>query len=152
MRSYTLVVSEIAENRVVYNKGILITDLTGDPVKLADGTRYTDAQHRITEFSLGKRWTARHRLVKPNGSAYDSEIAYRVVARERITVPAGSFEAFHVEGVGWSKGDKVGVDVVNQFWISPEVRRYIVHESRTRFASGKLSKHERYELTGYAQR
>lgn len=40
----------------------------------------------------------------------------------------------------------------NQFWISPEVRRYIVHESRTRFASGKLSKHERYELTGYAQR
>ena len=36
--------------------------------------------------------------------------------------------------------------------MSPEVRRYIVHESRTRFASGKLSKHERYELTGHAQR
>lgn len=152
IRSYTLVVSEIAENRVVYNKGILVTDLIGNPVKLADGTRYTDAQHHIGEYSLGKRWTARHRLVKPNGSAYDSEIAYRVVGRERITVPAGSFEAFHVEGVGWSQGDKVGVDVFNQFWISPEVRRYIVHESRTRFASGKLSKHERYELTGFAQR
>ena len=152
IRRYTLVVSEIAENRVVYNNGSLITDLIGNPVKLSDGTRYTDAQHHIAEYSLGKRWTARHRLVKPNGSTYDSEIEYRVVARERITVPAGTFEAFHIEGVGWSQSDKYGVNVYNQFWISPEVRRYITHESRTRFASGKLSKHERYELTGYAQR
>ena len=126
--------------------------MIGNPVKLSDGTRYTDAQHHIAEYSLGKRWTARHRLVKPNGSTYDSEIEYRVVARERITVPAGTFEAFHIEGVGWSQSDKYGVNVYNQFWISPEVRRYITHESRTRFASGKLSKHERYELTGYAQR
>ena len=143
---------DITENRVVYNNGSPITDLIGNPVKLSDGTRYSDAQHHIAEYILGKRWTARHRLVKPNGSAYDSEIDYRFVARERITVPAGSFEAFHSEGVGWSQSEKHGVKVYNQFWISPGVRRYIVHESRTRFASGKLSKHERYELTGYAQR
>lgn len=143
---------DINENRVVYNNGSPITELIGNPVKLSDGTRYSDAQHHIAEYSLGKRWTARHRLIKPNGSAYDSEIDYRFVARERITVTAGSFEAFHIEGVGWSQSDKYGVNVYNQFWISPEVRRYIVHESRTCFASGKLSKHERYELTGYAQR
>ena len=123
IRKYTLVVSEITENRVVYNNGVLITDLIGNPVKLSDGTRYTDAQHHIAEYSLGKRWTARHRLVKPNGSTYDSEIDYRVVAKERITVPAGTFEAFHIEGVGWSQSDKYGVNVYNQFWISPEVRR-----------------------------
>jgi hypothetical protein len=35
---------------------------------------------------------------------------------------------------------------------SAEVRRYIALETRPQFASGKLSKHERYELTGYAQR
>jgi len=40
----------------------------------------------------------------------------------------------------------------HEFWISPEVRRCIAHETRQRFANGKLVKHERYELTGYAQR
>jgi hypothetical protein len=76
----------------------------------------------------------------------------RVVAKERITVPAGAFEAFHIEGVGWSQSDKYGVNVYNRFRISPAVRPCITHESRTRFASGKLSNHERCELTGCAQR
>lgn len=152
IRRYTLVVSEITDTQVIYNNGALITDLIGNPVKLSDGTRYTDAQHHIAEYSLGKRWTARHRLVNAKGSTYDSEIDYRVVAKERITVPAGTFEAFRIEGVGWSQSDKYGVNVYNLFWISPEVRRYIAHETRQRFANGKLVKHERYELTGYAQR
>lgn len=151
IRKYTLVVSEITDTQVIYNNGILITDLIGNPVKLGDGTRYTDAQHHIAEYSLGKRWTARHRLTRGNGSTYDSEIEYRVVAKETITLPAGTFEAFRVEGVGWSQGEKFGVNVYNLFWISPEVRRYLAHETRQRFANGKLVKHERYELTGYAQ-
>jgi hypothetical protein len=150
IRRYTLVVSEITDTQVIFNNGIVITDLIGNPVKLGDGTRYTDAQHYVAEYSLGKRWTARHRLVTSRGATYDSEIDYRVVARESITLPAGTFDAFRVEGVGWSQGEKFGVDVFNLFWISPEVRRYLAHETRQRFANGKLVKHERYELTGYA--
>lgn len=152
IRRYTLVVSEITDTEVIYNNGTLITDLIGNPVKLGDGTRYTDAQHHIAEYSLGKRWTARHRLTRGNGSTYDSEIEYRVVAKETITLPAGTFDAFRVEGVGWSQGEKFGVNVYNLFWFSPEVRRYLAHETRQRFANGKLVKHERYELTGYVQR
>jgi hypothetical protein len=152
IRKYTLVVSEITDTQVIYNNGSLITDLIGNPVNPSDGTRYTDAQHHIAEYSLGKRWTARHRLTRGNGSTYDSEIEYRVVAKENITLPAVTFEAFRVEGVGWSQGEKFGVNVYNLFWISPEVRRYLAHETRQRFANGKMLKHERYELTGYAQR
>ena len=152
IRKYTLVVSEVNDNQVVYNNGMLITDLIGNPIKLADGTRYTEAQHYIAEYSLGKRWTARHRLVNARGTTYDSEIDYRVVAKENITLPAGTFEAFRVEGVGWSQAAKFGVDVYNLFWISPEVRRFLAHETRQRFANGKLVKHERIELTGYVQR
>lgn len=33
---------------------------------------------------------------------------------------------------------------------SAEVRRYIALETRPKFANGKLSKRERYELPGYA--
>ncbi|HOG03407.1 MAG TPA: hypothetical protein PLL14_05480, partial [Accumulibacter sp.] len=152
IRQYTLVVTAITDTQVIYNNGSLITDLIGNPVKLADGTRYTDAQHQIADYSLGKRWTARHRLTNAKGATYDSQIEYRVVARESVTLPAGTFDAFRVEGMGWSQGERFGVEVYNLFWISPEVRRIIAHETRQRFANGKLVKHERYELTGYVQR
>lgn len=152
IRRYTLVVTEITETQVIYNNGSLVTDLIGNPVKLADGTRYTDAQHQVAEYSLGKRWTARHRLTTPNGAKYESQIDYRVVAREQVTLPAGTYEAFRVEGIGWSQGEKFGVNVYNLFWISPEVRRVIAHETKQRLQNGKILKHERYELTGFVQR
>lgn len=152
MRRYTLVVSELSDTQVIFNNGTFITDLIGNPVQLADGTRYTDAQHQIADYSLGKRWTARHRLTRPSGATFDSQIDYRVVGKENVTLPAGTFEAFRVEGIGWSQGEKYGVNVYNLFWISPEVRRIVAHETKQRFANGKIVKHERYELTGYVQR
>ena len=63
--------------------------------------------------------------------------------RERLALPCGDFEAFRIEGVGWSQSDKYGVNVYNLFWISPEVRRYIAHETRQRFANGKPVKHDK---------
>jgi uncharacterized caspase-like protein len=152
IRKYTLVVTEITDTQVIYNNGIFITDLIGNPVKLANGTRYTDAQHNIAEYSVGKRWTARHRLTLANGSTYDSQIEYKVVDKETITLPAGDFDAFRVEGTGWSQGEKFGVNVYNLHWFTPEVRRMVAHETKQRFANGKLVKHERTELTGYVQR
>jgi len=152
MRRYTLVVSELSDTQVIFNNGTFITDLIGNPVQLADGTRYTDAQHQIADYSLGKRWTARHRLTRPSGATFDSQIDYRVVGKENVTLPAGTFEAFRIEGIGWSQGEKYGVNVYNLFWISPEVRRIVAHETKQRFANGKIVKHERYELTGYVQR
>ena len=97
MRRYTLVVSELSDTQVIFNNGTFITDLIGNPVQLADGTRYTDAQHQIADYSLGKRWTARHRLTRPSGATFDSQIDYRVVGKENVTLPAGTFEAFRIE-------------------------------------------------------
>ena len=152
IRRYTLVVTEITDTQVIYNKGVFITDMIGNPVKLANGTRYTDAQMYIAEYSLGKRWTARHRLTLANGSNFDSQIDYKVVGKETITLPAGAFDAFRVEGTGWSQTEKYGVNVYNVYWITPEVRRVVAFETKQRFANGKLVKHERIELTGYVQR
>jgi uncharacterized caspase-like protein len=151
IRRYTLVVTEVTDAQVIYGKGEYVTDLIGNPVRLADGTRYTDAQHHVADYSLGKRWTARHRLTNAAGS-WDAQIEYRVVAKESFTLPAGTFEAFRIEGIGWSQGERYGVNLYNQFWISPEVRREIANETKQRLATGKIVKHERHELTGYVQR
>ena len=152
LRKYTLIVTEITDTQVIFNNGSFITDLIGNVVKLADGTRYFGAQHMVPEYSLGKRWTARHRLTLPNGVSNDARIDYRVVAKETVTLPAGVFDAFLVEGVGWSQGPKLGVHVENRYWITSAVRRLIAHETRQAFPNGKLVKHERTELIGYVQK
>lgn len=152
LRRFPLRVTEITDTQVVFNNGSLITDLIGNPVKLPDGTLYTDAQHYIADYSLGKRWTARHRLKRAAGYSSDSEIDYRVVAREKISLPAGEFEAFRVEGRGWSEGDRGVFSVYNRYWVAPEVRRYLVLETRQTHSSGKVVRNERTELVGYVQK
>lgn len=105
-RRYPLRVTAVTDTQVLFNNGSSITDLIGNPVKLSDGTLYTDAQHYIPDYSLGKRWTARHRLKRAAGHGYDTEIEYKVVAKEKTSVPGGVFDAFRIEGAGWSQGDK----------------------------------------------
>ena len=151
MRKFTLTVTSINETQVIFNDGSYISDLIGNPIKLSDGTRYTDAQHQIAEYSLGKRWTARHRLTRPSGSTFDSVIDYKVVAKESVTLPAGTYDAFRVEGSGWSQSEKHSVHTSNLFWIAPEIRRYVAFDTRKKLASGKLLSYERYELTSYTQ-
>jgi uncharacterized caspase-like protein len=151
-RKYTLVVTEITDTEVIYNKGSFVTDLIGNPIKLANGTRYVNAQHMVPEYSLGKRWTARHRLTLANGGTYDSQVNYKVVAMENVTVPAGVFNAFRVEGDGWSQGDKGTFRVQNTYWIATGVRRVIGFETRQTHTSGKVVKYERVELTAYVQK
>jgi hypothetical protein len=67
-------------------------------------------------------------------------------------VPAGTFDAFRVEGNGWSNASKGGsVNVKQTFWIAPGVRRMIAGEIYRRHQSGKVLSNERRELTAYTQ-
>ena len=52
---------------------------------------------------MEKKWSTRFKVNNPNGLTAENEIEFKVVAREQITVPAGSFDAFRVEGEGWSR-------------------------------------------------
>jgi hypothetical protein len=152
LRRYTLRVTEITTSEVWFNNGSLITDLIGNPVKLPDGTQYTEAQHYIADYSLGKRWTARHRLKRAQGHAHDTEIDYKVVAREKTSVPAGIFDAFRIEGVGWSQGEKGVFSIHNTYWIAAEVRRFIALDTRQTHSRGKVVKNSLFELLAYVQK
>jgi hypothetical protein len=71
------------------------------------------------------------------------------VAREKITVPAGSFDAFRVEGNGWTRGEAGSLQLTMYYWVAPGVRRFVALENYHRFARGKVQKHERFELMEY---
>ena len=76
----------------------------------------------------------------------------RVADRERITVPAGTFDAFRVEASGWGTGSEVNVHWDWKRWYAPEqVRRPVAGERVHKNQAGVISTSSRLELLAYRQ-
>ncbi|MBL8326035.1 MAG: caspase family protein [Rubrivivax sp.] len=79
------------------------------------------------EISLGKRWRSVSLLSKGYGLPFSvsgwklatAELEHRAVARERIEVPAGTFEAFRVEAQGWRVADRQESRLSRVLWLDP---------------------------------
>ncbi len=151
-RQYTLVVSQITETEVIYGKGGFVTDLIGNWIKFNDGRTLTGAQYFIPDYSLGKRWTSRHRSTSTKGEPFDTVVDCRVVARERRTVPAGTFDAFRIECAGWTRGQSgTQVEIKSRYWLAPEVRRFIDGFFWRRTTRGTVLENKIVQLLDYKQ-
>jgi len=106
----------------------------------------------IAEYALGKKWSTRYKITYPNGQTGEFEVDFRVVARERITVPAGTFDAFRVEGEGWGRGWFGSLSTKPKYWIAPGIRRPVASdEFRRSTKGGNVIANERRELVAYTQ-
>jgi hypothetical protein len=149
MRTYTLRVSRIDDDEVILNDGLLSTDLLGNPRKQSDGDRQTQSQMYISEYSVGKKWTTRYKLIKPDGNEYQGEWELKVLGRDKVTVPAGTFDAFYVEGNG--RGEDAGSTLFIAYWITPEVGRFIMRDYKRYSRSRVVTRNYRTELLSYTQ-
>jgi len=169
-RHYTIAVAQVNESQVIFNNG-LVTDLQGNTLRTGDGRVFTDNQNIPVAFAVGNQWTTRYRVTQPGGQVFDVEMHYVIVSRAPLTVPAGSFDAFLIEGAGftWGKGGKI--ELITRFWWDPQrVRRPIAREEfrqirldggagwqgQRRFRPNTQGKvrvlvSERHELTAYKQ-
>lgn len=151
IRKYALPVSEITETEVIYGKGGFVTDLIGNWIKMSDGRVFSGAQYFVPEYSLGKRWRSRHRVSTAKGDQYDTVYDFKVAARENKTVPAGSFDAFRIEGSGWTLGPAGNIRLESRYWVTPSIRRFIAAEFFQQNSRGKVVKSQRVELLSYTQ-
>jgi len=146
-RKQKQVVTAVTDNEVVINNGVLILDLLGNVVKIPNGTRFIGRQDFAVEYAIGKRWSTRVKSTQGDIEG-DVQSEFRVVARENITVPAGKFDCFKVEGrgeglsTGGGRGLRTGVAHLHgeaTYWIAPGlVRRPVVQEvKRTVAPSGQ---------------
>lgn len=150
-RNIVMQISAITDDEVIFGNGRLVTDFFGNPLKTPNGWKFTGAQFYIAEYALGKKWITRFK-VDHGGFTSENEYEFRVVTREKITVPAGTFDAFRIEGNGWSNGSRGGsVNVKPTYWIAPGIRRFIAGEMYKRHSSGKVIANERQELIAYTQ-
>ncbi len=154
-RTYGRRVTAISDNEVIFNDGAPVTDLLGNPIRNRQGMRFNGNQFFIPEYSVGKRWIVNWERVSPNGRIRNIEFDLRVIDKERITVPAGTFEAFRIEGQGWTQGSKnpnVEVSIQRRYWVAAGVRSVIARELvNTNNQNNRNSRTERHELVSYSQ-
>ena len=148
-------IGQVVKILTEHRPGALITDVFGNQLRTPDGWTFTDAQFFIPAYAIGKKWSTRFQVsgVGRLGSfTGQSEIDFKVTAREQLTVPAGSFDAFRIEGEGWTQLSLGGaVQIRHRYWIAPGLRRPIATETYRRHTSGRILGNEREELTAYRQ-
>ena len=142
-------ITEVTDDEVIYGGGRRVTDLLGNDIRLPNGAQFSGQQFYVAEYSVGKKWTTRYRVTTPGGAQLDTHIDFKVSAREQITVPAGTFNAFKVEGRGYNVR---GANLHYTYWIAPEqVRRAIVFVIDTHNKGGKVMVSDRHEMIAYRQ-
>ena len=148
----TQTVTKVTDSEVYYDTGV-VTDLLGNIVRMRDGRTFGPSQFTAREYAVGRRWTTRFKITVPKFGDGQVHIDMRVAARETITVPAGTFDVFRVEGSGWSTGPWGSTQIIRRTWMAPDrVRRWIASETERRAAGGaKVIESERQELVSYRQ-
>jgi uncharacterized caspase-like protein len=132
-------VTEVSDTEVIFNKGALILDRLGNNVKLGDGRRFTPRQDHPLEYAVGRKWRTRFTTTSPNGVRSDVVLDFRVTRREKVTVPAGTFDCFVVEAEGYSfntNGVRIRVGVKR--WVAPDKVRRPIATEEFRKAEGRV--------------
>lgn len=145
------VVTAITDTEVIYNKGLSTEDLLGNELRMRTGVVWGPNQIAPLEFAVGRRWSTRFHVTYPKGGTGVVDLDFRITAREPLTVSAGTFDAYRVEGSGWARGDKVNAQWELKRWYAPDrVRRWIKWEFLIR-GPHKIGRARRFELVSFSQ-
>lgn len=145
-------VTDITDTEVIFNNGNLITDLLGNVHLNPRGQTFTGNQIYVAEYRLGRKWTTTYRGTRRDLVPDVWTVNLNVVAREAVTTPAGTFDAFKIEGHGYitDRGNQFQIT----YWVAPDkVRSFIAYEETRTNRKGKRGKEaERTELVSFGQR
>jgi hypothetical protein len=149
-RVYTQRVTRVDHeaDRVEINGGKGIWDLMGNVIKAGDKEFDAPQQFTPAEFQVGKKWTAAFISTK-DGLASTVYFDLRIVRREKVSVPAGVFDAFRIEGQGWNKTHGARLEVI--LWLVPGLNFQVKREMVKHNPRGRLKDTERHELVSVRQ-
>jgi uncharacterized caspase-like protein len=140
---------DAAAERLEYNGGEFESDLMGNITTNQRGSLSTPRQFYPAELVVGKKWNTRFKQNRPNGVTYTFQYELKVVAKEKITVPAGTFEAFRIEARGFNI--ELSAALERSIWVAPGINADIAHETRVRLSNGRWDQNDRQELVSYKQ-
>ncbi len=136
-------------DRVEYNDGEYISDTMGNTTTNPRGGFSTPRQFYPAELFVGKKWQSAFKQARPGGITYTFRYDMKVVARETITVPAGTFDTFKIEARGFNV--QLGARLERNIWVAPGVSGDIAHEIFVRLRNGAVEQNDRQELVAFRQ-
>ena len=106
--------------------------LTAD-LNILDSPQQTESNPQALTFPLevGRRWRyASDWLFKPKGSRGRADVEVTVAAPERVTVPAGQFDAFKLVARSALRGisginSQIDAETVRTYWYAPAARAIV---------------------------
>jgi hypothetical protein len=150
LESYTRTVVEITDGDIRFADGY-VTDLMGNMLKSQNQNR-TPSQFVPVDFTVGRRWNTRFVATSvATNYTYDVNLDLRVAGRERITVPAGTFDAFRIEGEGWDRHEKGPRQWIVRRWHAPQQVRHFLISEITIQSGSRIFSSRRAELTSFKQ-
>jgi hypothetical protein len=135
-------------DRVELNRGNHVWDLMGNAIKSGDKEFDAPQQFTPAEFHVGKKWTAVFIRIK-DGMAATIYYDLQIVRREKVSVPAGVFDAFRIEGHGWNTTH--GAQLELRLWLVPGLNFPVKRETVKHNPKGRLKDTERHELVSLRQ-
>jgi len=150
-RTYIPRVTRVDEEtgQVEINDGREIWDSMGNIVKTGNNAVFSPArQFTPAELQVGKKWTAAWKGTE-NGQTRFIWVDFHIVVREPVSVPAGTFQAFRVEGRGGNRFNGVTIELT--IWLVPGLIVGVKRDWVERNRWGSLQRTERLELVSLRQ-
>jgi hypothetical protein len=151
--TFTMTVAQITESEVIFDNGV-VTDLLGNVRRTRQGGRFSSRQQYPLEYVVGKRWTTRFESTNRQGAIGTSVLDLHIAARERITVAAGTFDGFRIEGHGYTTGLKAReVELRPKWWMAPDRVRWPIRaeDNRRSAGGGRILVAQQTELVAFKQ-
>ena len=120
----------------------------GNPLKLPQAEYDAPVQQFPSELQVGRKWRAAQKLTR-GGETSSFYYDFKIVRRETITVPAGTFDTFFIDGVGFNQN--YGSRLEARFWLVPGVNFFIRREQVVTNQRGGKIRTERHELVAVRQ-
>jgi hypothetical protein len=140
---------------VIYDDGKAVTDFFGNYlVNPYTGLRFESSPLVLqAEFAVGRKSGASAFFRGPSGERESMQFFSKVVGKETITVPAGTFEAFKIETEIYRQGGRMTGYGKAVTWIAPEhVRRPLATELVMRLNNNAPVRAQRLELISFQER
>lgn len=137
-------------DRVEFNGGEQVSDFMGNIVANARGAMSTPRQFYPSDLEVGRRWRTEFRQDRHSGMRYFFRYKVKVTARERVTVPAGTFDTFRIEAEGYNV--RLNAYIKRTIWVAPGVNADVAHETYVRLRNGQVEQNDRQELVAYRRR
>ena len=139
---YTTRVTSIEGDIVKINGGSSIQTVLGSTIKSRSGTFDPPLGGYPVELQVGKKWSGRSSNAFTDGNTYQLQTETKIVGRETVTVPAGTFQTFVVRTTMFSSS---GATFTQTFWIDPRYGAPIKFENIGRQWS-RITRSDRHEL------